>query len=100
MNAILRGLDWLLGIVERLLVLSLACFIFYFGYQLVRGNSIPEQLAILKALSDNWKLGLIVLIVLFYGTVRVFLEQVQEVWGMKRPLPGVPDKPEPLPPKK
>jgi len=100
MKTILRGLDWLVSVVERLLVLGLSFVVFYFGYQLVRGNSMPGQLAVLKFFSDNWKIGIIVLVVLFYGTVRIFLEQVQEVWGMKRPLPLVTDKPEPMPKKK
>lgn len=100
MMAVLRGLDWLVGVVERLLVLGLSFVVFYFGYHMVRGNSIPDQLAVLKFFADNWKIGIIVLVVLFYGTVRVFLEQVQEVWGMKRPLPLVTDKPEPMHTKK
>lgn len=100
MRAILGVLDWLVSVAERLLVLGLSFVIFYFGYQLVRGNSTPSQLAVLKFFADNWKIGIIVLVVLFYGTVRIFLEQVQEVWGMKRPLSLVTDKPEPMPPKK
>lgn len=100
MRRILRFLDWLVSVVERLLVLGLSYVIFYFGYQLVRGKSVPDQFTVLKFFADNWKIGIIVLIVLFYGTVRTFLEQVQEVWGMKRPLPLVSDKPEPLRPKK
>lgn len=100
MSAILRCLDWVVSVVERLLVLGLSSVVFYFLFKLARGSSMPEQLAVLKFFADNWKIGIIVLVVLFYGTVRIFLEQVQEVWGMKRPLPLLADKPEPMHKKK
>jgi hypothetical protein len=100
MRSTLKILDWLVSVAERLLVLGMTVSIFRFGYEVVRGSSTTEQLSILRFLADNWKIGIIVLIVLFYGTVRIFLEQVQEVWGMKRPLPLVTDPPEPIPPKK
>jgi hypothetical protein len=38
----------------------------------------------LKMVNDNWKAGLLILIPLFYRTVRMFLEEVQEIAGMKR----------------
>jgi hypothetical protein len=100
MRTTLRILDWLVSVAERLLVLGMTVAIFRFGYQVVRGNSTVEQMSVLRFFADNWKIGIIVLVVLFYGTVRIFLEQVQEVWGMKRPLPLLTDPPEPIAPKK
>jgi hypothetical protein len=40
---------------------------------------------IAKVLNDNWKVSLLLLIPLFYRTIRVFLERVEEAWGMKAP---------------
>jgi|HubBroStandDraft_1064217.scaffolds.fasta_scaffold686783_2 hypothetical protein len=40
---------------------------------------------IVKALNDNWKVGLVLAVPLFYRTIRVFLERVEEFGGMKAP---------------
>jgi hypothetical protein len=45
---------------------------------------------LVKGLNDNWKAALILLVVLFYRTVRMFLEQAEEAFGVKRRLPGEP----------
>ncbi len=43
-----------------------------------------ERLAtILKMLSDNWKAGLLLLVPLFYRTIRMFLERVKRFAGME-----------------
>jgi predicted ABC-type exoprotein transport system permease subunit len=84
MKLILEILDWAVMVVERLLVLALGFLVFYFGYLLLRGSFTQNQSDILKSLSDNWKVGTILLIALFYGTVRKFLEEVHEAWGMKK----------------
>jgi len=39
----------------------------------------------LKTLNDNWKVGLIILIPLFFRAIRAFLERVEEFGGMKAP---------------
>jgi hypothetical protein len=93
---ILELLDWIVAVMERLLVLGLAFLVFYFGYQLLHGNSTQGQLDVLKALSENWKAGLVLLIALFYGTARKFLEEVQEIWGMKRKLKGTKEEEKPI----
>jgi hypothetical protein len=41
-------------------------------------------LALARGLSDNWKIGLLLILVLFYRTIRTFLEQAEEAWGVKR----------------
>jgi hypothetical protein len=35
--------------------------------------------------NENWKIGLLLLVPLFYRTVRAFLERVEEFMGMKAP---------------
>ena len=39
-----------------------------------------------KVLNDNWKVALLLLIPLFYRTIRVFLERVEKAWGMEAPI--------------
>src|SRR5579862_4306304 len=42
----------------------------------------------LTQVDSHWRLGLALLVPLFYRTIRTFLEQVKEFMGMKRELPG------------
>jgi hypothetical protein len=83
-----RWLDWLLSVVEPLVVLAITVVIFYIGYWVVFG---PEQNAhqmqfkeLIKEVDENWKAGLLLLLLLFYRTVRVFLEQAEEAFGVKK----------------
>ncbi|HKW87950.1 MAG TPA: hypothetical protein VJN21_04255 [Candidatus Acidoferrales bacterium] len=85
-------LDWLLCVAEPLVVLGITLVVFYIGYTLVFG---PEQSGhqtrfkeLLRVVNDNWKAGLLLLVLLFYRTVRIFLEQAEEAFGVKRPLRG------------
>ena len=39
----------------------------------------------LRALNENWKVSLLLLIPLFYRTVRTFLERVEKAWGIEAP---------------
>jgi hypothetical protein len=85
-------LDWLVMVAERLIVLGLCSAIFYVGYRFLSGRATTEDKELVTAASNNWKTVLLILIPLFYQTVRVFLEEVQEAFGMKRrqrQLPGV-----------
>lgn len=84
-------LNWLLSVVEPLIVLGITAAVFYVGYGLVFGSAqslnqvrLKELLAII---SDNWKAALLLLLVLFYRTVRMFLEEVEEAFGMRRKKP-------------
>lgn len=90
-KTILRFLDWGVMVMERLLVLGLAYLAFCFGYHLLRGDFGHGQLDALKSISENWKAGLLLLLILFYGTVRKFLEEVHEFAGMKRQQHGIPE---------
>jgi hypothetical protein len=95
-------LDWLLAVVEPLVVLGITVSIGYVLYwQIFSGESgHPLQphaylATAMKQMSDNWKAGVILLVVLFYRTIRTFLEQADEALGVKRrkPLHGQPLSP-------
>jgi hypothetical protein len=84
-------LNWLLSVVEPLLVFGI---IWLIGYGVILLFSASESqhaqiVTIIKVLNDNWKAGLILLLVLFYRTIRIFLEQAEQLWGVKKQqLPG------------
>src|SRR5579863_4025947 len=82
--AIPKCLDWFVSVAERLIVLGITAVIFRFGYHLWSGALSSGENQSLSTVATNWKTILIVLIPLFYQTVRTFLEEVQEVWGMSR----------------
>jgi hypothetical protein len=84
-------LNWLLSVVEPLVVLGISAWIAYGAWCLVRPEVNGRQariLVLMKHMNDNWKAGLILLVLLFYRTVRIFLEQAEEAWGVKRPMKG------------
>jgi hypothetical protein len=39
----------------------------------------------LKMLNENWKVGLLILVPLFFRTIRAFLERVEKAFGMEAP---------------
>jgi hypothetical protein len=45
--------------------------------------------AALKMVNDNWKVGLLILIPLFYRTTRMFLERVRKAWWLEAEPEGV-----------
>ena len=87
-------LDWVLAVVEPLIVLGITGCIGYVLYWQVFSGESAQQLhphaylaTTMKQLSDNWKAGVILLVVLFYRTIRTFLEQADEALGVKRRKP-------------
>ncbi len=38
-----------------------------------------------KSLNENWKVSLILLVPLFYRTIRIFLERVEKAFGIEAP---------------
>ncbi|MBI5601460.1 MAG: hypothetical protein HY944_07825 [Gemmatimonadetes bacterium] len=81
-------------VVEGGLVLGLFVIACYAGYWLVFGDvqdpRYARMTALLSLASANWQAVLLLLIPLFYRTVRTFAEEVQEFAGAKRrsSLPG------------
>jgi len=52
--------------------------------------------ALIKTMNDNWKVGLLLLVPLFYRTIRTFLERVRKAFGMEARLPeDIEEKPNP-----
>jgi len=52
--------------------------------------------AALKMLNENWKVGLLILVPLFYRTIRMFLERVRKAFGMEVQEPEeIEEKPNP-----
>jgi|SRR6266851_6887153 len=89
-------LDWFLSVVEPLVVIAITVVIFYVGYWLVFGPDLNAHQTrfkeLIKEISDNWKAGLLLLVLLFYRTIRIFLEQAEEAFSVKRPLRGEPEE--------
>lgn len=85
-RGILAALDWLVGVLERLTVIAIGCIVFYTGWQFLQGSVTQSLRDTVKALSDNWRILLLVLVPLFYRAVRSFLERLEEAWGMKAPI--------------
>ena len=71
------------------LAVGVCClFVYEIGWVIFAGAD--RQLRLndtLKLLSDNWKAGVLLLVPLFYRTIRAFLERVEEVAGMKARQP-------------
>jgi hypothetical protein len=82
---ILAILDWMVGVAERLLSLGIAFVVFYVGWCAFSGRKAQTSAAehILESLSNNWKALLILLIPLYYRTIRIFLERVKKAFGME-----------------
>lgn len=92
-------LNWLLSVVEPLIVLGITALIGYVAYRLVfvtdETGKNCELLKTIQVVSENWKASLILLLVLFYRTVRVFLEQIEKgPLGMERKKPLQMQEPE------
>ena len=81
----IKMLDWMVAATERLVVLAIAFIAFYSGWLAFRGGAQKSDTLtqILKALSDNWKGLLLLLVPLFYRTIRTFLEKVRKFAGME-----------------
>jgi|SRR5882724_1978242 len=86
-------LDRCLKIVEFLTVAGLAGVVFttaiYETYWVLWGFTPSDRQdrvqTVLGMLNGNWKIGLLLLIPLFYRTVRAFLQRAEEFAGIKAP---------------
>lgn len=85
--------DGSLRIVEFLTVIGIAIVIllvaFSEGYWILWGALGSDRQSrlqsVLSLLNGNWKIGLLLLIPLFYRTIRAFLERAEEFAGIKAP---------------
>jgi hypothetical protein len=93
-------------VVEGGLILSLFVVACYAGYWIVFGDIASPRhvrmMALIPIVSEYWKAFLVLLIPLFFRTVRTFAEEVQEFAGAKRrsslPGPSTEAKNPPTPP--
>jgi hypothetical protein len=81
-------LNWLVSVVEPLIVLAITFLASYSVYWLIfapdQGSQQSRILALVSTINADWKAGLVLLLILFYRTVRMFLEQAEEAFGVKR----------------
>jgi hypothetical protein len=84
-------------VVALTVVITFATYCLVFGPQFENNKRIME---VVKLLNDNWKAGTLLVVLLFYRTVRTFLEQAEELLTVKRgkPLAGEAEKPKANPP--
>lgn len=90
-RVILACLDGIVSVAERLLVLAMTAVVLHFGYHAWRGRLSANEKEMVPILGQNWKVVFVLMVPLFYQTIRTFLEEVQEAWGMKRPKRGAPE---------
>lgn len=77
-DAISRVLSWLSDVLARALVIVITLFVGATAWSLVFGQDDPAWSRtgkILSLLNDNWKVLLILIVPLFYQTVRGLLER-------------------------
>src|SRR5713226_6890348 len=89
-------LNWILATVEPIVVLAIAFAVLYVVYWAVFQSSGSSQQVrfkeLIEEINGNWKAGILLLVVLFYRTIRIFLEQAEEAFSVKRPLRGEPEE--------
>lgn len=80
-------MDRALKACEALIVISLTVvllgFVVYQIVWIIAGCPQERINSTFKMLNDNWKVGLLLLVPLFYRTVRMFLERVRKFLGME-----------------
>jgi 1,4-dihydroxy-2-naphthoate octaprenyltransferase len=77
-------LDWIVSVAERLIVLGVGGAACYLGYRFVFGKASPSDSSLVSNLSQHWQILALLAIPLFYQTIRKFLEQAEEAWGIKK----------------
>jgi len=94
-EGVLDLLDWILSFAERVIAIGICAVVFYLGFRLMSGKTSESDSRFLFALGQNWKVLLLVLVPLFYPTVRKLIIEAQEIGPYKRrQLPGVPEQDE------
>jgi hypothetical protein len=79
---VLGLLDWLVNVAERLIVLGTACFIFFVGWHIARGDisqgPLKESLA---NVPKEWPILIVFLIPLLYRATLVILKKIKTLPG-------------------
>jgi hypothetical protein len=89
-------LDWLVSVAERLIVLGLSFAPFWLVYRLLSGKASLAEKEFISKSGENWKpLLLLLLIPLFYKTLRKLIEELEaSPWFKRRRQPGLPEEQE------
>lgn len=84
-------LNWLLSVLELVIVLAIACLVGFGVYCLLSGSAQEARVVqLIKIINENWKAALVLLIPLFYRPIRMFLERLEQgPFGMRtgKPVP-------------
>jgi hypothetical protein len=84
-DSIPNFLNWLLGVLELLIVLAIALVIGYGVVCFLWGTNQDRFVKLIAVINDNWKAALVLLIPLFYRPIRIYLEQLDKgPFGMQR----------------
>jgi regulator of protease activity HflC (stomatin/prohibitin superfamily) len=67
------------------LIVGVICFESIWTLCAEAGHKQERLGQVLKTLNDNWKVGLIILIPLFFRGIRAFLERLEEFGNLKAP---------------
>jgi len=78
-----RALKTCEALIVICLTLALLGFISYQIAWIVKGPHQERIKSTVAMLNENWKVGLLLLVPLFYRTVRMFLERVRKFLGME-----------------
>jgi len=88
-------LDWILAFAERLVAIGICAAVLYSGYRFISGKASASDAQSLSTLSQNWKVLLLLLIPLFYPTVKKLVQQAKKIGPYERQdLPGAPGEDE------
>jgi hypothetical protein len=97
-------LNWLLLVVEPSVVLVIALALGYATYRLLFGQQPAGEeqtrfFFLIREVNDNWKAAVLLLILLFYRTVRDFLQRAEKAFGIEAPrAPVMVSTPQKMPP--
>lgn len=76
---LIRLLDWLLCFAERLVAIGVCVAVLYLGFRLTFGRASQSDAQSLSTLSQNWKVLLLVLVPLFYPTVKKLVQETKKL---------------------
>jgi hypothetical protein len=81
----------IMHLIEGLTLIGIFVCVSWAGYWIVFGPANDDHrnrmLDLVRIMSDGWKALLILLILLFYRTLRSFLDRVEEIAGVKAGTP-------------